>query len=64
MTTCLKIQVLTFVKIIENIPHYLTINHTNCMDFVNVNWKKRTLVLSKKKSERQDLKRTLSQMLL
>lgn len=45
MTTCLKVQVLTFVKIIENTPHYLTINHKNCMDLVNVNWKKLTAVL-------------------
>lgn len=64
MTTCLEVQVLTFVKIIENTPQYLTINHKNCMDLVNVNWKKLTLVLSKTKSERQDRKRRLSQMLL
>lgn len=64
MTTCLKVQVLTFVKIIENTPHYLTINRKNCMDLVNVNWKKLTAVLSKTKSERQDRKRRLSQMLL
>lgn len=64
MTTCLKVQILNFVKIIENTPRYLTINHKNCMDLVNVNWKKLTLVLSKTKSERQDRKRRLSQMLL